>query len=108
MVSSFEWKYLQELRRLDPTVRVALLADSRPDEALLYASELRAIGVHLKAGLITPARVAHAQARGLGILAWTVDDPAEMQRLADLEVDAIVSNRPARLRDVLTGRRGKM
>lgn len=106
VVSSFDWGIIEELRRIDPAVRVALLADRRPDEAMLSAGELRAAGVHLKARLVTPARVAGAQARGLGILAWTVDDPAEMQRLAGLGIDAIVSNVPSRLRKVLIGRRG--
>lgn len=107
VVSSFAWDVIQELRRNDPAVRAALLAEHRPDEALLYAGELGAVGVHLQAGLITPARIAGARQRGLGVLAWTVDDAAEMQRLAGLEIDAIVSNVPARLRDVLIGRRGR-
>ncbi|HVC80431.1 MAG TPA: glycerophosphodiester phosphodiesterase family protein [Chloroflexota bacterium] len=107
VVSSFEWDIIQELRRRDPAVRAALLAEHRPDEALLYAGELGAVGVHLKAGLITQARVVGARARGLGILAWTVDDPADMQQLAGLNIDAIVSNVPARVRDVLIARRGR-
>ena len=101
VVSSFDWATIKELRRVDPAVRVALLADSRPDEALLYGAELGAGGVHLKAALITTALVASAQARGLGILAWTVDEPKEMARLAELDIDAIVSNIPSRLRDVI-------
>lgn len=107
VVSSFDWDIIQELRRLDPAIRTALLAENRPDEAVLYAGELGAMGVHLKAGLITPARVTGARARRLGLLAWTVDDPADMLRLAGLEIDAIVSNAPSRLREVLIGWRGK-
>ena len=36
---------------------------------------------------------------------WTIDDAAEMDRLLDLGVDGIMTDRPAVLRDVLTGAR---
>ncbi|HVA89409.1 MAG TPA: glycerophosphodiester phosphodiesterase family protein [Chloroflexota bacterium] len=105
VISSFDWAIIKELRRVDPAVRVALLADRRPDEALLYAAELGAVGVHLKAELVTTARAARAQTHGLGILAWTVDEPEEMARLAALGIDAIVSNVPSRLREVVLAHR---
>jgi len=38
--------------------------------------------------------VAWAQQRGYRVNTWTVDEPQEMRRLADLGVDMIISNRP--------------
>jgi glycerophosphoryl diester phosphodiesterase len=38
---------------------------------------------------------------GLGALAWTVNAPGEMRRLAALGVDAILSDDPHRLRTVV-------
>jgi glycerophosphoryl diester phosphodiesterase len=35
---------------------------------------------------------------------WTVNDRDEMERLLDLGVDAILSDRPTVLKQVLTGR----
>ena len=40
----------------------------------------------------TPDNVAYARARGLKVGAWTVNDPADMTRLSDL--DAICTDRP--------------
>ena len=40
----------------------------------------------------TPDNVAYARSRGLKVGAWTVNDPADMARLADL--DAICTDRP--------------
>lgn len=40
----------------------------------------------------TPQNVAYARQRGLKVSAWTVNDPADMRRLADL--DAICTDRP--------------
>jgi glycerophosphoryl diester phosphodiesterase len=50
--------------------------------------------------------VAAAHRRGLPVHVWTIDDPAEMERLLDLGVDGIMTDRPAVLKDVLV-RRGQ-
>jgi len=48
-------------------------------------------------GDIQPETVALAQALGLPISAWTVDEPDEMQRLAELGIAAILTDRLDRL-----------
>ena len=45
--------------------------------------------------------VAKARARGMKVNTWTVDDPDEMRRLIGLGVDAIISNYPDRLLEVV-------
>ena len=35
---------------------------------------------------------------------WTIDDPAEINRLLDLGVDGIMTNKPSVLKDVLVSR----
>ena len=53
---------------------------------------------------LTPALVADAHARGLTVLPWTVNDPADMRRLADMGVDGIITDYPDRLRTVMAER----
>jgi glycerophosphoryl diester phosphodiesterase len=41
---------------------------------------------------------------GLEVQVWTIDEPGEMHELLDLGVDAIMTDRPGVLRDVLVQR----
>ncbi len=50
--------------------------------------------------------VAAAHRRGIHVHVWTIDEPDEMDRLLDLGVDGIMTDRPTVLRDVLE-RRGQ-
>jgi glycerophosphoryl diester phosphodiesterase len=54
--------------------------------------------------VVTPRLMRAAAARGIDVQVWTVDDPAEMARLLDLGVQAIMTDRPRVLRDVLIAR----
>lgn len=51
--------------------------------------------------LCSPAAVAAAHRAGAAVLAWTVNDPEHVLRLASLGVDAIVSDDPAAARQAL-------
>lgn len=57
-------------------------------------------------GIRLPDRrlVRAAHAAGLQVHVWTIDDAAEMASLLDEGVDAIMTDRPAMLRDVLISR----
>jgi glycerophosphoryl diester phosphodiesterase len=104
MVSSFEWKALEAVRTIDPAIRIALLAEKNPAALLDAAVAMRAYAVNPRYDMVDAAFCREAHARGLQVLVWTVDAPAAMQILIDAGVDGIMTNYPARLRDVL-GRR---
>ena len=53
---------------------------------------------------ITPATLARAHRRGYHVHVWTIDDADEMNRLLDLGVDGIMTDRPQVLKDVLHAR----
>ena len=67
------------------------------------------IGVdrHLKPGDLADldaAQVKEAQALGLQVLAWTVNEPQHIEAMLDLGVDGIVSDRPDRVRTAMARR----
>ena len=126
-IQSFDWRTLVEVRKLDPRIRTSCLtiestsmntmtpaADgaSRWHAGLSLAKEGGSVPALVKAAgcstwsmfwrNLTPALVAEAHARGLAVLPWTVNDPAEMQRLIDAGVDGIITDYPDRLRRVMT------
>lgn len=56
------------------------------------------------AKVATPRFIEAAHSRGVRVDVWTVNEPGEMNRLLDLGVDVIMTNRPDTLREVLEQR----
>jgi glycerophosphoryl diester phosphodiesterase len=56
--------------------------------------------------LVDQRFIAFAHAKGLQVHVWTIDDPAEMNRLIDLGVDGLMTDQPSVLKQVLV-QRGK-
>lgn len=58
---------------------------------------LGAASLHLSAGALTSRRVAFAKTLGVRVLAYTVNEPADMKRVAALGVDGIFTDFPDRV-----------
>ena len=53
---------------------------------------------------MTKEFVERAHALAIAVNVWTVDDPQQMRALADMGVDAIITNVPSLCREVLSER----
>jgi glycerophosphoryl diester phosphodiesterase len=110
VVSSFSASILAAFRALAPDVAAGyLVAPGALWQARAAAAVrlLRPAAIHPARELVTPARMAAWGRAGLRVTAWTVDDPAEVERLAALGVAAVVSNVPGLARIAVRRATGK-
>lgn len=79
-----------------PVVSLGLTAmrASVPLRIERLARRAGAAAVMLQHRLVTPAAVTRAHAAGLPVLAWTVDEPADLLRVVAAGVDGVISNDP--------------
>lgn len=128
-VQSFDWSTLVEVRRLAPQLATSCLTIEssgmntmipEPDGASRWHAGLRLSEhggsvprlVHA-AGCttwspfwrnVTGPAVAEAHALRLKVLPWTVNEPADMERMIDLRVDGLITDYPDRARRILEAR----
>jgi glycerophosphoryl diester phosphodiesterase len=112
LVASFHEEALGEFREACPEVAtatgenevIALFALSKIFFEGAYSPAARAVQVpEYRSGLhvLTPRFVDAAHRRGLQVHPWTVNEEEQMQRLIDLGVDGIITDRPDLLLEVL-------
>jgi glycerophosphoryl diester phosphodiesterase len=116
MIQSFDWRTLQVVQQEAPEIRTMYLSTPRtlapgsggsPSPWLAGFDPGRFGGsvpkaVHAAGGRIwapnqtflTPALMSEAHALGLVVIPWTVNEPAMINRLLDMDVDGIISDRP--------------
>jgi len=75
---------------------VGLAASYSPPAQAVQVPEYRS-GIHI----LTPRFVADAHSRGMDVHVWTVNEAEDMQRMIDLGVDGIITDRPDILLELL-------
>lgn len=105
LVSSFDPVSLLQLHGHLPDVALAYLFHDEQPLPLRrgwVGNWMGASVFHPQHTLCTPARVKAWHTAGLPINAWTIDDRAELERLAGLGIDGVFSNDPAHALEVLS------
>lgn len=97
VISSFNPFALRRSKRAGPEIEHALLLDLDTTGWTRWGLTLRhslADGLHPSTEMADAAYVAAAKRRKMPVRVWTVNDEADMRRLAGLGVDAIISDTP--------------
>jgi glycerophosphoryl diester phosphodiesterase len=105
-ISSFNAACLREVRQWEPLLAVNL--DPTPQDGSLTPWELCQQCLRCGANFmshtyetLTPALLEEARAHGLAFWAWTINDADAMRQVAAMGVDAILTDDPAKLKDIL-------
>lgn len=98
-ISSFDWDTLREVRRLDPEAELWPLTEQVGDDLFAIAGELRAPAVSLFAVAYTEQSAQALRDAGLRVVVWTVNDPAEADRVRELGAYALCTDVPDQIID---------
>jgi len=101
-IQSFDFRTLAVVQREAPEIRTAYLTTGKKGAAVPAM-------VHEAGGAIwspnfqdlDPAALAAARAKGLRVIPWTVNEPADIARVLAMKVDGMISDYPDRVREEL-------
>lgn len=121
MIQSFDWRTLKLVQKLEPGMQTMYLtgrnfdgqADGTWTAGLLRKDFASAAHMVKAAGgtiwapafqALTLEALKGAQQLGLKVIPWTVNEPADAQRLIEWGVDGLISDYPDRMREVMKQR----
>jgi glycerophosphoryl diester phosphodiesterase len=91
IIQCLEYEPLMEVRRLAPEIPVGYLMSVNA----AHPGRLKVNFLGAELSRVTGAFVQAAHRRGQQVHVWTVDAPADMERMIDLGVDDLITNEPA-------------
>ncbi|MBE3598536.1 MAG: glycerophosphodiester phosphodiesterase [Limnochordaceae bacterium] len=94
VLSSFNHFSLRTVKALRPQARTGVLYMEGLVDPWAYARLVPADAIHPPRYAVLPELVEGAHRAGVAVHVWTVDERAELRRMADWGVDAIITNRP--------------
>lgn len=97
IISSFKWDELRRMREVNNNIKIAVLTDEDPLEAISTAKELNAEAINPDYKTLTPENVGKMKEAGLKIYTWTVNEPDDIKKMKDYRVDGIITNYPERV-----------
>lgn len=105
LITSFEWEIIAAVRDLAPELPTGFLtmADPLADDLLDRIAADGHVAINPWNPMVREPVVRAAHDRGLTVNVWTVDDSDRMAELIAMGVDAIITNRPDRCRQVVSG-----
>lgn len=97
VISSFKWDELIAMREKNKDIKIAVLTEKNPLEAIEVAKELNAVAINPNYKTLTKENTAKIQSEGLKVYTWTVNEPEDIQQMTEFGVDGIITNYPERV-----------
>lgn len=102
LVTSFDHRVADEIKARAPELKVGYIFGKEEYHEGVFLGAAEALSVHHY--LVGPEFMKRARAASKEVHVWTVNDKPLMHRLMDLGVDAIITNYPDRLAEVMRER----
>jgi glycerophosphoryl diester phosphodiesterase len=97
---SLKLPMVEKMHELRPAWRNGVLAAKAVGDLTRLGTNFVAVNV----GQVSASLIRRSKAAGMSVYAWTVDDPVTMSRMMSMGVDGIITNQPARARQVMVQR----
>jgi len=96
LYSSFNHYSLQEIRQIDPKVKIGLLYQLGMVDPWVYANYVGADAIHPHYYVVAalPETVERCHENGVKVNVWTVDDGEAIKMMLKSGVDGIITNKP--------------
>ncbi|NDP26503.1 MAG: glycerophosphodiester phosphodiesterase [Flavobacterium sp.] len=92
LVSSFDWKMLEEIHLLNSKIKIGVLTEESIEEALAFAKKVKAFSIHPHYSLLSKENVALMQENGFEVYPWTVNSMEDIQKIKSFNVNGIISD----------------
>ncbi|GLU43587.1 glycerophosphodiester phosphodiesterase [Allomuricauda sp. NBRC 101325] len=97
IISSFKWNELEDVRGYNDSIQIAVLTSEDPLKAIAKAKELKATAINPQFETLTQENVDQMHNEGLKVYTWTVNEPADIEKVKAFGVDGIITNYPERV-----------
>ncbi len=96
IISSFKWDELRKMRNFNQNIKIAILTEEDPIDAIPIAKELNAVAINPFFESLTEENINRIQSEGLKVYTWTVNETEDIQKMKNFGVDGIITNYPER------------
>ena len=94
IISSFDARTVEKVKRLNPSLLCGLIFDRRAFSNLQLAVDLRMDAIHPRWTISTPELIELAHQRKLKVNIWTVNTPGQVDYFKKNHVDGMMSDYP--------------
>ena len=101
IISSFNDKYLYEAKKIDKSIKIALLSDDAGDDHLSKIKELNAFAFHPHYKMCDKKMISNMKKNSILINVWNINDKQEMIKFIDMGVNGIFTDFPQILKDLI-------
>ncbi|WP_404406255.1 glycerophosphodiester phosphodiesterase [Jeotgalibacillus malaysiensis] len=101
VLSSFNLETLRRVREISQSVSIAVLVWDNVNGIVKCARHLGADAIHARPGFMHTAESLRAEAAGLPIRLYTINEPEDLKGIAPGFIDAVFTDSPVRLRKAL-------